>query len=244
MPIGIFSATDGLDLRLGFAKLADRRHHGEHDLQVAVHGGAQECPDLGAEELRMPEREADGAKPERRVGLVGALSDGKHVAAEIQRTDGDGAVLHPLQDPAVGAVMLLLAGELLAVQVEELRSIQADPLAAVGEDARDLLWKLDVRLQADTAPVERLRGPIAILEQRCVAGFGRHPRRLEALDLLRVGREQHLARRPVERDQVSGTADLARLACTDYARHFQGPGEDRRVRRLAPEIGDETLDLP
>ena len=191
----------------------------------------------------MPERKADGAKSERRVGLVGALPDGKFVAAEIQRTDGDGAVLHPLQDPAVGAVMLLLAGELLAVQVEELRSIQADPLAAVGEDARDLLWKLDVRLQADTAPVERLRGPIAILEQRCVAGFGRHPRRLEALDLLRVGREQHLARRPVERDQVSGTADLARLACTDYARHFQGPGEDRRVRRLAPEIGDETLDL-
>src|SRR6267143_117296 len=111
----------------------------------------------------MAQREADGAQPQRRIGLVGAGSDGQLVAAQVQGPAGDGAPLPPIEDAAVSAVMLLLGRQLLAVEVEELRPVQADALAAVRDDARHLLGKLDVRKAENAASVARLRGQVPIL---------------------------------------------------------------------------------
>ena len=173
-----------------------------------------------------------------------ALSDGQLVAPEIQGADGDRQVLHPFQDGAVCAVVLLLGRKLFPVQVEELGPVEPDTLPAMGEDARHLLRELDVREQVHAASVERLRRQIAIFEQRGLAGPGRGARRLETLHFLRVGRDEHLAGAAVQRDQVSGPGNLARLSGSHDARHLQSAREDGGVRGLAAEIGDEPLDPP
>ena len=148
--------ADGGDLRLRVAQLPHRGDHRQHDAQLAVDAGAEQRPQLGAEELRVPQREADGAQPQRRIGLVRAVPDGQLVAAQVQGADGDRPVLHLLEDGAVGAEVLLLGGQLLAVQVEELGAVEAHALGAVSQHARHLLGKLDVGADADAAAVQRL----------------------------------------------------------------------------------------
>ena len=106
--------------------------------------------ELGQEDLRALEREADGAQTERRVHLRGELEGARElVAADVERSQDDRARGDRLDDGAIELVLLLLVGLRRAIDVEELGPIKADPVGAVVEREDGLRRELDVRLQAD-----------------------------------------------------------------------------------------------
>src|SRR5262249_12476375 len=88
------------------------RHQGDEDAHGAQGGGAEDGPDLLAEEL------LEGGRFEDEAPVEGAGGDGAHVGvggqlvrAEVEGADADGAALHHLEELAVDPDLLVLGGQ-------------------------------------------------------------------------------------------------------------------------------------
>ena len=134
---------------------------GKHDADVAQDAGAHDGAKLALEHGDVVQAHADGAVAEEGVALrVDGLGLGVFVGAEIEGADDQRAVLEAKQGIGVGAVMLLLAGFVVAGEVEEFGAVQADALGAAAKGIVDLGGEFDVGHEADEMPVEGLGGQI------------------------------------------------------------------------------------
>ena len=113
------------------AHLAQRGDHRQHRLDRVLGGHAQDRAQLRGEDLRALEREADAAHAEERVGL------GRHgqrrqrlVGAGVERAHDERPAVERHGDLAQGLDLLVLVGQLRAVEEEELGAQQADALGA------------------------------------------------------------------------------------------------------------------
>src|SRR5206468_2123344 len=106
---------------------ADAADHRVHDFYVALGAGSQDRAQLGLENLRVGEAEANRAEPELRIDLGrGGLFAVELVAAEVERADDDRVWLHLPRNLEVLLVLDLFRREFLALHVKELRAKQPD----------------------------------------------------------------------------------------------------------------------
>ncbi len=88
---------------------------------------------------------ADGAVAQERIALgVGGLGLGVFVGAQVERADDQRALFESQQGVGVGAVVLLLAGLVIAGQVEKFGAVEADALGAAAKGLVDLGGEFDV----------------------------------------------------------------------------------------------------
>ena len=140
---------------LGLEQLFDPGYHREHDGGVAVMAGPQDSTQLGLEDVGLLEAEADGAQAHYRVDFFLDFPQGgkQLVAAEVQGTD-DGIVrADRLDHILVGLEMVLLAGDILTVEVEKFGAVQADTLGAVVDDRFDFILEFQIAGDNNMQPV-------------------------------------------------------------------------------------------
>ena len=143
-------ALDFLAQLLGFPHFPHAGDHGEHDAQLAVGRGAEQGAQLGAEDLRAGQADAQGAHAHGGVVLFGQVKVADLlVGADVQRADDDLFAIHVGQDMLVGLELLVLGGEGGGVQIEELAAEQADAAAVVDLHGVDVLGRADVAVDAD-----------------------------------------------------------------------------------------------
>jgi len=76
------------DQRLCFVEFGDRRHHREHDLEFAPRAGAQQGPNLAAQQAGPVEPEPDRTPAERWVLFLDIAHVGQDlIAADIERAE-------------------------------------------------------------------------------------------------------------------------------------------------------------
>ena len=89
-----------LDQGLGLIELIHRRHHREHDAQLALGGGIEQRADLRAQEPGPVQPEADRAPT--KCGILFFLLEahvGQHlVTADVERAKSDLAILGCVED--------------------------------------------------------------------------------------------------------------------------------------------------
>ena len=146
-------------------------------------------------------------------------------------------------DLAIGLELLVLVGQVVAVQEQELAAEEADAHRADLERLLDVLGQLDVRLQLDRDAFERGRG-----------------RRLQALQLLPLELELALAElvlgehlpvgvddqhpgRAVDDEQLALADHLPGVVQADDRREVEAARDDRGVRGDAADVGDEAGEL-
>jgi len=139
--------------------------------------------------------------------------------------------------------VLLLGGEPVAIDVDELRPVQADAVGAVVHGRGDLLGELDVGPDLQPVPVQRDGGPAGVLEKAVLDRLVVPLFLLVAADDLRVGVHDHGTCRAVDDDEIPCPGLCRDLLETDDRRDLVGPGHDGRVRGLAAHVGGEPLDL-
>ena len=156
--------------------------------------GAVEGAQLGPEHVLPLERVADRPQPHRRVGAArDAHRRRQLVAAQVQRAERDRPPADALERRDRVRVLLVLGGQLRALEVEELGAEQPDRLGAQIDGDRDLLEHLDVRLQVNRRAVDRLGRHVADRRQPVRARALHLGARLVAAQRLVVGIEDHLA---------------------------------------------------
>ena len=145
-----------IEHRPGGADLLQRGHHRQHDLHGVLGGHAEDRAELGHEQLLARERAAQAAHAEERVGL------GRHgqrrqrlVRPGIERADDKGTAVEGAGDLAERLGLLLLVGQLSAVQEQELGAQQTDALGPQLDRARGLLHRAEVREHLDARAVAR-----------------------------------------------------------------------------------------
>ena len=138
------------------ADLADRRDHREHDLDRVLGGGPQHGAQLRGEQVGPGELQADAAAAEERVGLrlLGQRAQ-RLVGADVERADDERAAAEPARDGRVRLGLLVLVGQLVAVEEQELRAQQADALGAVLDGRGRAVDVAEVREDLDGRPVRR-----------------------------------------------------------------------------------------
>ena len=158
--LGAQLARGGGDELLRLAELLHAGDHREHDLHGAVGRGAQQRAQLACGTAPVLQAQADGAQAQRRVvrrRRPAAAGVDLLVGAQIQGADGDRRRSPSATTARVGLVLLLLAGQVLPVHVEELGAVQAHALGAQLGGVGGVLGQLDVGEQADLDAVARYR---------------------------------------------------------------------------------------
>ena len=160
----LLAAQAGLGLLERSQGLVDFVGVGEHrdqQLDRPPLGGAQDGAQLGLEHARLGQRQADGAAPERRVGLDAfgghAIRMNILVVAEIEGANGHRASTHALDHFLVGLVLLALVRHVAAVEEEEFGTEQADAFGTGCERSRHITRQFDIGEQLDRNRVNRLR---------------------------------------------------------------------------------------
>src|SRR4030042_2074048 len=132
--------------------------------------------------------------------------------------------------------VVLLRGQRLPPEIDELRAEEADALRAHGQGQGDLLGELDVGLGDEADAVERLRFELGRLLQLPAVGL---VLRLLGLEFPADGRrrvDDDLAVGPVDDDELA-LPDLAGdVPEADDGRDAQGAGQDGRVRGLPAHV--------
>ncbi len=241
------AAGDEFLLRLGEQRarpphLGHRDDQREHDAQVAVHAGAQQRAQLGAEDRRLVQAHADGPPPEERIRLRGKSAHGQLVAADVERANDHRHAGERFDHAPVAAVLLLLVGHGGAPHDQELRPHEPHALGpAVARRVR-LFGQVDVGVQDDGHAVEThalergqpaefgldhvfLAGPLAIL-----------------LDLGVRRAEGNRAVGAVEDGAFATGQRLGRGAQADHRRQVQRAGEDGHVRSARAGVGGDADD--
>ncbi len=115
----------------------------------------QQRPKLGVENIRGRQAEPDGPPAEQGVGLAdGEQVGNQFVAPQIEGPDRDAAAAHAFQNPPVGLVLDVFADAHAVLDEQKFRPVQADSLAAVGQDRIHFFRNLNVGFQTDLAAVE------------------------------------------------------------------------------------------
>ena len=241
-----FGAQPGLalfDERVGLVQLVQPGDHRIHHLDVALGAGAEDGAELGAEHFRLGKAEPDCAPAEKRVHLLRELEvRGEFVAAQVQRADDDGMRLQRDGDLAINLVLLVLGRQAVAVDEQKFRAEQADALRAVRENRLDVVLVLDVRGKVDGLAIERDGGLVLDFAEFFIE------RRLDLRELavfkqrLVGGIDDDRAVVAVEQRVVAGLQFLADGLRADDGGDVQRPGENRGVRGLAADVGDEAED--
>ena len=101
-------------------------------------------------------RQPQSADPQERIALAfdGEPRD-RLVAACIERADDHGPALRPLDEAAVGAILVLLAWQRAAIVEQELGAHQADAIADRRVERAELVGMRDVEADADARAVAR-----------------------------------------------------------------------------------------
>jgi hypothetical protein len=116
--------------------LAQVGEHGEHEPHRSLGGGAQDGPELGAEQLGVLETEADGPQPQGRVagggtvGPQGAIH--LFVGPQVEGADGDGDAPQAANGLTIGGQVFLFVRLARPVHVQELGTIKPDPSRPIG----------------------------------------------------------------------------------------------------------------
>ena len=153
------------------AHLGQRGDHREHHLDRVLGGDAQDRAQLRGEDLRALEREADAAHAEERVGL-GRHGQGRQrlVGAGVERAHDERAAVERHGDLAQGLDLLVLVGQLRAVEEEELGAQQADALGAQLDRGGGLGGGAEVGEDLDARAVARGAGLVGALARGGAAG--------------------------------------------------------------------------
>ena len=106
--------------------------------------------------LRLGQAQPDRAQTQRGIGRHAFRGVDLLVRAEVVGADGDRQAVHFLDHLAVGLELLVLVGQVAAVQEQELAAEQADAVGAVLPGAGDIVGQLDVGVQFDLRAVERV----------------------------------------------------------------------------------------
>jgi hypothetical protein len=141
---------------LGILQLPQAGDHGEHDAHVAVGRSTQQSAQLGLEEVPAGQADADGAVAQSGVLLVIQLHviDGL-IGTDVTGTDDHLAGSQTLHHLLVGLELVVLGGEVLAVQVDELGAEQAYAAGIVLLHSTHIAHAADVGKDIDGLAVQR-----------------------------------------------------------------------------------------
>ena len=143
-------ALDFLTHTLGFPDFPDAGDHGEHDAQLAEGRSTEQRTQLGAENLRPGQADAQSAHTHGGVVLLGQVEvTDLFVGADVQRADDDFLAVHIRQNGLVCLELLIFGGEIVGVEVEELAAEQTDAAAVVDLHGMHVLRRTDVAVNAD-----------------------------------------------------------------------------------------------
>ena len=144
--------------------------------------------ELREEDVGPRKRETHRTEAERRVHLRRELeARGELVAADVERAQGDRPRRDRLDDGAIEVVLLVLGRERRAVDVEELRAVEADALGAMIEGEDGLGRELDVRLERDATPSLVTQGWSRALSRPRAKARCRAPRPRASSTVIRSG---------------------------------------------------------
>ena len=126
--------------------------------------GPEDRGQLGLKQLRLQEREANGAEAECRVGGRGDLVTqcrGQLLTADIQGPDGDGPPGHAFHDFPQGLVLLVLCRQGHPVHEHELGAEKPDTLRTRPVRGLNLAGEFEIGVENDVRAVLRLgrQGP-------------------------------------------------------------------------------------
>ena len=150
--------ADQPDRGFHFAQIA---HHRQHDLQIfepdaRPHHGAN----LGGEDLRVVEGDADAAPAEERVRLLDGKVRQRLVPADVEGAHGDGFWRAGVELLAVDFGLLLLAGKALGEEEGHFGAEQPDAFGALVERAQHIGHQAGVHLQRHPVAVGGFAGQI------------------------------------------------------------------------------------
>ena len=122
-----------------FLQLLYTVHHREQDADRTIAGCPIDCPQLGLKHLRRGKADADRAKSEGWVHLRFVFRQlGQLACAKVQRADDRPFSLHLADDLAIGAHLLLLAGQSIPFQVKEFAAHQSQSVRITADDLLDV----------------------------------------------------------------------------------------------------------
>ncbi len=125
-----------------------------------MHGSTVESPELGLENVRHGETECGWNASRERVGLVVVLvKDGHLVTAHVKSTDHHRRPMAFFEHVGIDPELLLLVGEFVLVQEDELRAEQSDP-SPRGRPCCQARQNFDVGIKVDPQTVQGLGGQL------------------------------------------------------------------------------------
>src|SRR4029450_3928084 len=180
--------------RFDVAKLVQSRDHRKHHADLAECRGAEDRPELGAQDLGTSEANPHPALAKEGIVLLGNRQIGERlVAADVERPDDEWAPRpHRFRDGLVGFELLLFRRRIASSQEEELRAQQPYAFTAEPGDPDGVLESADVcenlyalAIESDrrfertggVLPTAALRTLLRAVDAREVFGRGMQPQR-------------------------------------------------------------------
>ncbi len=188
------------------------------------------------------QRQAHPAQAQRRVLLVAHGQTGAVglVRAQIQGADGHRPPAHAEHRVAVGAELLFLVGQRVALQEQEFGAVQAQAVGAQRMRAGHVVARLGIGQQHDIDPVAGAAGFGAQLAEAALQpGLVAHAGTVVA-QVVGGGLDDHRAAYPVHDQHVAVVDLLQRIGDADHQRQVQAARQDRAVRQRAADAGDDA----
>ena len=153
-----FSRQLGADFRTEAAQrpdLLNRRHHRNHDAQVAESSRPKQGTQLAAEDVGASQSQPDAAQTEDRVLLFQLVeAAGGLASAQVERTDHDRPGRQSFEKPPDDGQVLFLRGQIRTLlEVEELAPVETDSGRAEALHVLELLGNLHIGEQFDSDAV-------------------------------------------------------------------------------------------
>ena len=149
------------------AQFLQARDHGKHDLYIAHGAGAENGAQLRFENVLILKTKPDRAPAKERVQLIADVrcTSSQFIAAQIKSSNDQRIRTYALGNLSVDFVLLVLAWQGFAVQIEKLGAIKSDSLRAVGCNRIDVFRKLDICRKNNVTSIARDGGGLAQLLQ-------------------------------------------------------------------------------
>ena len=140
---------------LAFFYLPDGGDHGEHDCDFAKGGGTVQRPELGLEDLRAIQADADGTDTKGRIFFLFHIEI-VHllVSADIQGADDNPLHVHRRGNGLIGLELFFLGGIVRSCQIQKFTAEQADSLTVIGKNRRHIIRRTDVAVDIDFPAIQ------------------------------------------------------------------------------------------